>query len=170
MNVHIFLIFGLYVLLEMICDIKSEKNAYMFSLKNVEGMYSNVNSKISRYLASNEMEGDSMMIYGNSSYLKYYYININIGNPPQKQALIIDTGSQMTAVPCQPYCSHCGNHINSYYDMRNSNASGILDCVSESCNWRCDADKRCVYSMVRYLLYDIRLKCYFLFGIFKLPV
>jgi hypothetical protein len=148
MNVQFLFILELCFFLLMIWEVKSENESYMFSLKNVEGMFNNFNTKISRYLASSEIDGDSMMIYGNSSYLKYYYMNINIGNPPQKQALIIDTGSQMTAVPCQPYCNQCGSHINSYYDMRNSNVSEILDCGSKYCNWRCDSDKRCAYSMV----------------------
>lgn len=40
-----------------------------------------------------------MQIYG-SAALGYYYLNVYIGSPPQLQTLILDTGSWMTAFPC----------------------------------------------------------------------
>ena len=151
MNVQIFFIFGLISFILEIWGpfVKSESKGFMFSLKNVEGMYSNVNSKISRYLASKDNDGDSMIIHGNSSYLKYYYMNIYVGTPPQRQAVIIDTGSQITAVPCQPHCRECGKHLNSYYDMRLSNTSGLLTCGSKYCLNRCNNDAQCSFSNVR---------------------
>lgn len=63
----------------------------------------------------------STPIYGNTSILNYYYVNIYIGNPPKRQAVIIDTGSLLTTIPCMPHCESCGKHINSYY-----NISGIF--------------------------------------------
>lgn len=30
----------------------------------------------------------------------YYYVNIFVGSPPQKQTVIVDTGSSLTAIPC----------------------------------------------------------------------
>lgn len=41
----------------------------------------------------------STQIYG-SSALGYYYMNLFVGNPPQLQTVIIDTGSWLTAFPC----------------------------------------------------------------------
>jgi len=38
-------------------------------------------------------------IYGNDT-LQYYYMNLMVGNPPQQQSVIIDTGSDTTAFPC----------------------------------------------------------------------
>lgn len=32
--------------------------------------------------------------------LGYYYINLFVGEPPQKQSVIVDTGSSITAFPC----------------------------------------------------------------------
>lgn len=40
-----------------------------------------------------------MQIYG-SAALGYYYVNVYIGSPSQLQTLILDTGSWMTAFPC----------------------------------------------------------------------
>ena len=59
----------------------------------------------------------STPIYGNTSLLNYYYVNLYIGNPPKRQALIIDTGSLLTTIPCMPFCDSCGKHINSYYNF-----------------------------------------------------
>lgn len=30
----------------------------------------------------------------------YFYVNLYVGTPPQRQALIIDTGSTITTFPC----------------------------------------------------------------------
>ena len=35
-----------------------------------------------------------------SSWLGYYYVNIFVGSDPQRESLIVDTGSTITAVPC----------------------------------------------------------------------
>jgi hypothetical protein len=59
----------------------------------------------------------STPIYGNTSILNYYYVNVYVGNPPKRQALIIDTGSLLTTIPCVPFCESCGTHINSYYNF-----------------------------------------------------
>ncbi len=63
----------------------------------------------------------STHIYGNTSALNYYYVNIYVGTPSKRQAVIIDTGSLLTTIPCAPFCESCGKHINSYY-----NFTGIL--------------------------------------------
>lgn len=39
----------------------------------------------------------------------YYTTRLLIGTPPQEFALIVDTGSTVTYVPCST-CKHCGKH------------------------------------------------------------
>jgi len=99
---------------------------------------------------------DSVALFGNSSSLNYYYVNIYLGTPPQKQSLIIDTGSSLTAVPCKPHIMNCGRHMNQYYDISKSNTSKVLDCNLEGCKQfqfaRCEPDKTCFYSQVFYLI------------------
>ena len=60
-----------------------------------------------------------MRIYG-SDDLKYYYTNIWVGTPPQRQSVIIDTGSDYLAFPCSR-CpeGHCGNHNNPVFNIEN---------------------------------------------------
>jgi hypothetical protein len=98
------------------------------------------------------IRGDSSPIFGNSTYLNYYYIDLFIGDPPQKQSVIIDTGSHITAVPCLPHCKKCGKHLNEYYDMRKSNNSRVLSCEEETCKnfgyGSCTEKKECAYQIV----------------------
>jgi len=59
---------------------------------------------------------DSSFLYGNSSVLHYYYVNIYVGSQKSKQSLIIDTGSSLTGFPCKGFCNDCGVHLNPYYN------------------------------------------------------
>ena len=93
--------------------------------------------------------------------MNYYYVNINIGSPPKRQALITDTGSYITAIPCQPLCKECGKHINSYYTLSSKKiyfyflgTSEILKCDSDKCKTfsvaHCGEDQSCAYSVVKF--------------------
>lgn len=42
-------------------------------------------------------------------FVRYYTTRLLIGSPPQKFALIVDTGSTVTYVPCST-CEQCGKH------------------------------------------------------------
>jgi hypothetical protein len=41
--------------------------------------------------------------------VSYYTTRLYIGSPPQEFALIVDSGSTVTYVPCAT-CEQCGNH------------------------------------------------------------
>lgn len=67
-------------------------------------------------------------VYGNAS-LGYYYVNLYIGSPPQKQSVIIDTGSGQLALPCSE-CKSCGtSHLEKPLDIRRSSTNKIVTCV-----------------------------------------
>jgi hypothetical protein len=93
----------------------------------------------------------STPIFGNTSSLNYYYVNINVGTPSKTQSLIIDTGSFITTLPCQPYCQECGTHLNSYYNITASSTSEEITCSYSECstltNSRCQNHK-CIFSSV----------------------
>ncbi len=59
---------------------------------------------------------ESYSIYGNSSALHYYYVNVFVGTRMSKRSLIIDTGSSLTGFPCEGICNNCGKHLNPYYN------------------------------------------------------
>ncbi len=140
-------IFSFLISLICIFDlIKSDSfETRTFALKTLRSL-------TAEHLAS--FPGDSSPIFGNTTALNYYYVDIWIGNPPQRQSVIIDTGSHITAVPCQPFCEKCGSHLNKYYDMRNSNESSVIDCKTKECDdtgyGSCNKDGRCSYHIVNH--------------------
>ena len=105
-----FTLFNLYF-----CEKSSNGEAYTFQIQKGKGEFKNqIKSKL-RDL--NDNQNKFTEIYGNSSSLNYYFVNIYLGTPPKRQAVIIDTGSHLTSVPCMPLCESCGKHLNSYYTI-----------------------------------------------------
>jgi len=99
-------------------NIKKNKNkvlTFEVTRRNNTQTYRYYKNKL-RFLENEHL--DSTVIYGNTSSMNYYYVDIYIGTPLKKQTLIIDTGSGNTGVPCKSMCSkeRCGPHLNSYYD------------------------------------------------------
>ncbi|MED6162298.1 hypothetical protein PIB30_069068 [Stylosanthes scabra] len=72
----------------------------------------------------------------------YYTTRLWIGTPPQMFALIVDTGSTVTYVPCST-CEQCGSHQDPKFQPDTSSTYQPLKCTLD-CN--CDNDKnQCVY-------------------------
>ncbi|KAM7510441.1 hypothetical protein LguiB_009316 [Lonicera macranthoides] len=72
----------------------------------------------------------------------YYTTRLWIGSPPQKFALIVDTGSTVTYVPCST-CEQCGKHQDPKFQPELSSTYQPVKC-NPSCN--CDSDRvQCVY-------------------------
>ena len=44
-----------------------------------------------------------------------HHVHIYVGSPPQRQTLIVDTGSRVMSFPCKP-CRTCGSHASPYFD------------------------------------------------------
>lgn len=97
-------------------------------------------------LSLRELHIDSLE--GGSSGLNYYYAYLSIGNPPQRQSYIIDTGSQITTSPCSQ-CQNCGKHENKYFIPSNDNKP--LSCKEDKCkkvSSGCDSSNQCSFSIV----------------------
>ncbi|MED6196675.1 hypothetical protein PIB30_049606 [Stylosanthes scabra] len=72
----------------------------------------------------------------------YYTTRLWIGTPSQMFALIVDTGSTVTYVPCST-CEQCGSHQDPKFQPDTSSTYQPLKCTSD-CN--CDNDKnQCIY-------------------------
>ncbi|XP_030499375.2 aspartic proteinase CDR1 isoform X1 [Cannabis sativa] len=72
----------------------------------------------------------------------YYTTRLWIGTPPQKFALIVDTGSSVTYVPCST-CDQCGKHQDPRFDPELSSTYQAVKCNID-CN--CDNDQtQCIY-------------------------
>ena len=61
-----------------------------------------------------------------------HFAYIYVGTPPQRQSVIIDTGSHYTAFPCTG-CSQCGQHTDPYWDMKNSSTATVPQCNHNPC-------------------------------------
>lgn len=147
--------------IQIFCISGYDKASMTFQVNKIQGMYKNYKEKLRSldYLA--DARGDSTPIFGNSSSLNYYFVNVYLGNPPQKQSVIIDTGSHLTAVPCLPYCISCGKHMNPYYNSKLSSNSDVINCDSDKCknieNSKCESDNTCAYSSVKKNFYIIKI-------------
>jgi len=80
-----------------------------------------------------ESSSDALMHQGFGTH----YVNAWVGTPPQRVALIVDTGSHMTAFPCTG-CKGCGSHVDPYFDIE---ASSTFEAIADrqECelgNWR----------------------------------
>jgi len=67
-----------------------------------------------------------------------HYVDIWVGTPPQRQTVIVDTGSSVTAFPCEE-CSECGDgyHVDKYFDEDDSSTFHRVscgECLVGSCN------------------------------------
>lgn len=56
-----------------------------------------------------------------------HHVYVYIGSPPQRQTLIVDTGSRLLAFPCQP-CRGCGRHASQFYSHKTSTTDVIPKC------------------------------------------
>eukprot|EP01031_Cornospumella_fuschlensis_P040221 gene40221-49008_t len=58
-----------------------------------------------------------------------HFVYIYVGTPPQRQTVIVDTGSHLTAFPCTG-CTQCGTHTDSYFNPKNSSSAEVLKCLN----------------------------------------
>ncbi|XP_039121107.1 aspartic proteinase CDR1-like [Dioscorea cayenensis subsp. rotundata] len=75
-----------------------------------------------------------MRLYDDLLTNGYYTARIWIGTPPQEFALIVDTGSTVTYVPCSP-CDGCGSHQDPQFQPELSKSYEPVKCNADcTCN------------------------------------
>ena len=72
----------------------------------------------------------SSFIYPLHSASGTHHAYLYIGSPPQRQTLIVDTGSRFTAFPCQPHCPDCGKHASDQFHLDQSSSYEVMPCSS----------------------------------------
>ncbi|TYJ10862.1 hypothetical protein E1A91_A11G236900v1 [Gossypium mustelinum] len=83
-----------------------------------------------------------MRLYDNLLSRGYYSTRLWIGTPPQRFALIVDTGSTVTYVPCA-MCEKCGTHQDPKFQPE---LSGTYQPVKCNLDCNCDKDRdQCIY-------------------------
>ncbi|XP_022716453.1 protein ASPARTIC PROTEASE IN GUARD CELL 1-like isoform X2 [Durio zibethinus] len=83
-----------------------------------------------------------MRLYDDLLSNGYYTTRLWIGTPPQEFALIVDTGSTVTYVPCSS-CAQCGKHQDPRFQPDLSSTYQPVNC-NPSCNCD-DKQKQCTY-------------------------
>ncbi|KAL0889057.1 hypothetical protein Bca101_013040 [Brassica carinata] len=95
-----------------------------------------------RRLHQSQLPNAHMKLYDDLLANGYYTTRLLIGTPPQEFALIVDTGSTVTYVPCST-CKHCGKHQDPKFQPELSTTYEAVKC-NPDCN--CDDDgKLCIY-------------------------
>eukprot|EP00897_Mesotaenium_endlicherianum_P007433 jgi/Mesen1/6718/ME000344S06002 len=136
-------LFGLLMSSSACASAWNNKKAVVFPLK-----HAHFNSSLALGDSSGvrrSLFGEARMwLYGDVLSRGYYYANIWMGTPAQRFALIVDTGSTVTYVPCST-CTHCGSHQDSPYVPAASSTYEAVSCEAELCPL-CDIEERCVYT------------------------
>lgn len=63
-----------------------------------------------------------------TTLLGYYYVEVGVGSPPQMQALIIDTGSNILAVPCEIHTLQHQPSAPASFNVNGSSTSSYVSC------------------------------------------
>lgn len=96
-----------------------------------------------RHLLDGPDTNARMSLYDDLLTKGYYTTRLWIGSPPQEFALIVDTGSTVTYVPCSS-CTQCGVHQDPRFSPEASSTYKPVEC-GPSCS-SCDSDRhQCKY-------------------------
>ncbi|XP_009395627.1 aspartic proteinase 36-like [Musa acuminata AAA Group] len=95
-----------------------------------------------RFLGRQLTANARMRLYDDLLTNGYYTTRLFIGTPPQEFALIVDSGSTVTYVPCST-CEQCGNHQDPRFQP---DLSSTYEPVKCNVDCTCDKEqKQCVY-------------------------
>lgn len=80
-----------------------------------------------------------------------HYVDLWVGTPPQRQTVIVDTGSGVTAFPCSG-CQDCGSkyHVDAFFQESQSSTFekfGCDQCVGASCRGTGNSEGYCHLSV-----------------------
>ncbi|XP_022741477.1 aspartic proteinase-like protein 2 isoform X2 [Durio zibethinus] len=112
------------------------------SPKNSSRTFSNSPRHLLRSDSHSSHPNARMRLYDDLLLNGYYTTRLWIGTPPQRFALIVDTGSTVTYVPCAT-CEQCGRHEDPKFEPDLSSTYKPVKCNLD-CN--CDNDRvQCIY-------------------------
>lgn len=128
---------------------ESERNGDVDSVESEhDQIIRNSSSRIFRHDSPNvDVDGRRMQQEMGALYQGFgtHYVDLWVGTPtPQRQTLIVDTGSGVTAFPCSG-CEACGGdnyHTDSYFVEADSKTFKPLKCGDECYSGVCDTTAR----------------------------
>eukprot|EP00270_Netrium_digitus_P016348 TRINITY_DN5851_c0_g1_i2.p1 TRINITY_DN5851_c0_g1~~TRINITY_DN5851_c0_g1_i2.p1 ORF type:complete len:751 (+),score=141.85 TRINITY_DN5851_c0_g1_i2:56-2254(+) len=102
--------------------------------------------KSTAHYKGEKLSDGSAWLYGNIVKIGYYYTTVWLGSPGQRFTLMVDSGSSLTYVPCNP-CESCGTHQDPAFVPHKSSSFYSISCQSSNCPvLQCDGDMRCYFS------------------------
>ncbi|KAK1383222.1 Aspartic proteinase-like protein 2 [Heracleum sosnowskyi] len=121
----------------------SKPRALFLPLARLEPEYST--SVVPRHLRS-KLPIARVPLYNDLGARGYYTTHVTIGTPPRKYALLVDTGSAVTFVPCST-CKKCGKlHEGPKFDPEQSTTYEPMkcdtDCTCDSNMMQCGYDRQ----------------------------
>ncbi|XP_065857114.1 aspartyl protease family protein At5g10770-like [Euphorbia lathyris] len=84
-----------------------------------------------------------------------YYVKLGLGSPPKYYAMILDTGSSLSWLQCNPCVIYCHNQVGPLFEPSASSSYRSLSCGTPECSSlksatlndpACTASGRCVYT------------------------
>nr|KJB17990.1 hypothetical protein B456_003G027900 [Gossypium raimondii] len=112
------------------------------SPKNPSRSFQNTRRHLLKSDSKSSNPNARMQLYDDLLLNGYYTTRLLIGTPPQRFALIVDTGSTVTYVPCAT-CEQCGRHQDPKFQPESSSTYQSVKCNSD-CN--CDKSRvQCIY-------------------------
>jgi len=98
-------------------------------------------------LRASDLEYETAALYGNSESMAYYYTTLMVGTPPQKQTVIVDTGSSILNFSCST-CQddECGSHMDKHFEIGKSSSFENLTCSDVPQCPKC-SHSQCIYQV-----------------------
>mmetsp|Transcript_9703 Transcript_9703/g.21295 ORF Transcript_9703/g.21295 Transcript_9703/m.21295 type:complete len:482 (-) Transcript_9703:465-1910(-) len=89
--------------------------------------------RLAPHKARRQLSSDGWRLQGNLHTLGYFSAEVCVGSPQRKFDLIVDTGSALTAFPCEE-CSHCGAHKHASVPGMRFSVKGSASAKSVTCS------------------------------------
>ncbi|KAL2939002.1 Protein ASPARTIC PROTEASE IN GUARD CELL 2 [Bienertia sinuspersici] len=106
------------------------------------GRLSNPNSSNSDFKVVESFGSD--VVSGMEQGSGEYFIRVSVGSPPRKQFVVIDSGSDIVWVQCQP-CKQCYKQTDPVFNPAQSTSYSALSCSSSVCG-RLQNSAACTHS------------------------
>nr|BBK07876.1 aspartyl protease family protein [Coccomyxa sp. KJ] len=102
-------------------------------------------------IARGLLRNATLPLHGAVKDYGYFYATLHLGTPARQFAVIVDTGSTITYVPCASCGRNCGpHHKDAAFDPASSSSSAIIGCDSDKCicgrpPCGCSEKRECTY-------------------------
>lgn len=83
-------------------------------------------------------------LYGSLNEFGYYFVDVFVGTPPQRQSVILDSGSSLLGFPCTSCGVNCGKHLDNPFDLSQSSTAMRYGCSDARCVWTSSRAAACL--------------------------